>query len=526
MQLSQSIKKRCTRAVLVLGWTAASATALVWITPAVRAQLRPGNEVVASPAVWRAFRPLVIAAGEGNVQQAVRYLRTGNQILRKADVQLQEDSATQLFQTKAHECMQEFDLKSFLALLPEREGAFHYFGFQGEPAEKAYRVRVARGRGFEVDATSARRGFGDSSGVISMRQVHKDDANRYIVHWRSGAGLGALSWSSILAGMEDGLSMLDEPPAKGDVPLVLRVADSFLKSSEPKLGAEDRKVLAQLWGSFPEVAKLLVSIGTTEDVIAGVDPQHNVTQVRLVSRLDVTRLARGYPELAEYFGDLGKLAEVKIRLNDGNGNTLGELSLDTEHMRSRLEFFVRAGKLVPSKTGKVLPDTSPRYEHMRAHLNAHFQSFRVHFYIHDLTTEVVYSEHGTGAALTGRIVHEPKVHVAGAAFGLFPAGMLDWFIPGDMEGYAHAFFKAATRGNEGRGIAWRYRFERPTGGLATLDGSYGMEVLDSALIRFAMAVAAEKVVPDDDQLADLRRLAAAYRDAFDADVVRFGKFGQ
>ena len=120
----------------------------------------------------------------------------------------------------------------------------------------------------------------------------------------------------------------------------------------------------------------------------------------------------------------------------------------------------------------------------------------------------------------------PKVEVSGAAFGLFPAGMLDWFIPGDMEGLTRSFFKAAVEGNEGRGIDWRVRFDRANDALATVDGRVGIEVLDSTLIRLGMALAADKVVPDDDQLSDIRRLAASYRAAFDSDVARFAKYGK
>jgi hypothetical protein len=149
----------------------------------------------------------------------------------------------------------------------------------------------------------------------------------------------------------------------------------------------------------------------------------------------------------------------------------------------------------------------------------------VHFFVKNLVTEIQYRERATGAELSGQVVQMPQIEVKGAAFGFVPTGMLDFFIPDDMQGLAERFFEAAVHGNEGQGIAWRYRFERPQGGLATLDGGVGIEVLDSALIRFAMGIAAKKVVPDDAQLEDIRRLAADYRDAFDLDVERFGKFG-
>lgn len=487
---------------------------------------KPLDDLVESPVVWRAFRPLVIAMGEGDPQRAVRYLREGNRILRNADVNLELDEPTETFRERAHASMQKFDLKSFLALLPERDGDYRYFGFAGEDAGSVYRVRAARGGDFEVHATSKRRRFGDASGVIRMRKRDQEDTGRYIVHWRTGAGFGELSWPSILDGLKDALRMFDERLDPKDTPLVLRAADSFLQKTEPSLDGDDRRILAQAWASFPEVAKLLISVGTTEDVIAGYDAQTGVTHVRLVSRWSIERLGRNYPKLAGYFRDLGKLAKAKILLLDGNGYALGELHLDTEHMRSRLEFFARNGEIVPSKQGKPQPDRKPRFDTMRSYANLHFQAYRVHFYVQNLVTEIRYREKATGAELSAHIRDEPKFTVKGAAFGIFPTGMLDLFIPGDMEGLGRRFFEAAVHGNEGRGIEARYRFERPQGGLATLDGQLGIEVLDSALIRFAMAIAAKRVVPDEKQLDDMRRLAGDYRSAFDADVVRFGKFGR
>lgn len=490
-----------------------------------QAQSPSMDEMVASPAVWRGFRPFVIAAGAGDRERAARYLRAGNEILRKADVLLERDPTALAFQEAAHECMQDFDLKSFLKLLPEQAGAFRYFGYAGAPTKAAYRVWAARGKDFEVGAHTKRRGFGESSGVLSMRKLEHDDSQRYIVRFRTGAGVGDVAWSSILDGASDGLAILDEPAGDEDRPTVLRAAESFLRKRQPRLSAEDLRVMATFWGSFPQVSELLSGLGSADDLIAKVDPETGVTHVRAVSRWEEGRIKRRYPELADYFSDLDKLLETSMRVSDAKGRTLFKLSADTERLRSQVEFFVKAGRIVPSKGKKPLPDEAPHFERMRVHASFHFQAFRLHFRVRDFTTELRYRETPRGAELTGQSLSVPKVSVSGAAFGLFPAGMLDWFIPGDMESLTRSFFKAAVEGNEGRGIEWRLRFDRSDEGLAVVDGRIGLEVLDSALIRMGMALAADKVVPDDDQLEDMRKLAADYRAAFDKDVARFAAYG-
>jgi hypothetical protein len=495
-------------------------------TGVARAAPLAPNDMTASAEFWRGFRPLVIAFGDGDPARAVSYLRAGTAILRKVDANLDRDAATKTFQEKAQDCMEKFDLRSFFKLLPEREGPYRYFAFQGEPTANSYRVWAARGPNIEVNAGSARRGWGQASGLMKMRQVEQDDSGRYLVRWSTGAGFGALNWSSVVAGLSDALRLFDAPSSEGQTPLLLRAAESFLKRTQPSLGPEDRAVLAVLWGSFPEGAQLLAKVASADDVIGARDLATGVTRVSWHSRFSVEKLAEHYPDLADYFKDLGNLAAMKLRLLDAGGNTLFDVSADTARMQSRIETFVRDGKLVPSKQGKPLLDQSARFEKMRAHVNLHFQAFRVHIYVDDLRIEFDYDEHSTGARLTAHVRQTPKIRVSGAAFGMFPTGMLDWFIPGDIEGLARKLLDVATRGNDGQGIAASYRFERPQSGLATFDSSLGFEVLDSALIRFAMGIAAERVVPDEDQTEDIKKLGVAYRDAFDADLVRFSKHGR
>lgn len=482
------------------------------------------NLGVESPVVWRAFQPLVVAFGQGNAQRAVDYLRQGSAIVRKADAHLERDAATETFRKDAVESMEDFDLSGFYKLLPEQAGKFRSFSFAGSVAAKSYKVQAAKGETLEVNARSSRRGFGDSSGSVRMRSITDQDDDRYVVHLRGGVGLGALSWDAILLGLSDAARTF-EAPAEQELPLVLRAADSFIKKTQPKLGARDRRILSGAWGSFPKVADLLLPLGHTDDLIADVDPAAGVTRVTIATRWNLKGMASKYPELAGYFEDLGDLAEAKLRLTDSSGNTLVELHSDTEHARTRIYAFLREGKLVPSREGKPLLDQTPRFEQMVAHFDFHFVLHRVHLYIDDMRIELNYREHAHGAELTARAKQVPKVRAKGAAFGVVPTGMLDWFIPGDIPSLTQRMLKVALRGNDGKGLVTIVRFEQADSGLATFDWSTEWEALDTPLVRFGMAIIADRVVPDEKQEEDIRRLAVDYRDAFDADLERFAKFG-
>lgn len=501
---------------------------------AAHGQPRLGDELVASPAVWRAFRPLVLAMGDGDAARAVSYLREGTALLRKAEGKLERDVPTLAFQTRAVESLEDFDLKAFFQLLPRRDGPFRYFAFEGAPTASAYRFRELSSAAAEVSAASARRGFGDSSSVIRMRHIEAKDDKHYLLQWRGGVGVGPLAWTSLVAGAHDALSMLEErdasPPRTGQpvatLPLILRTADALLKKSQPSLGVEDRRVLAAAWASFPQAAALLTSIGRTDDVVDETTRADGVTRVSWNSRWDAERTAKGYPALTDFFHDLGDLAEARIKLTDANGLTVATIQADTEHMRVRIAAFVKDGKLVPSRNGQPQLDSAPRLEQMRAHVDLHFQAVGIHMYVDDLKVELGLFERGDGAILRANVRRTPKVRVRGAAFGIVPAGMLDWFIPGDIPGLARRMLDVATLGNDGQGIAVSARFVSAVDGRSTVESSGGFEILDTALIRFGMKIAADRVMPDEEANEDIRRLRVAYRDAFFADVERFGKYGR
>jgi hypothetical protein len=162
---------------------------------------------------------------------------------------------------------------------------------------------------------------------------------------------------------------------------------------------------------------------------------------------------------------------------------------------------------------------------MRLTADLHFVLHRIRLNIENLQIDLRYEAHEHGADLHAQSTRVPKVSVSGAAFGLLPTRVLDWFIPGDVESLARHKFEVAAKANGGRGSQIDAHFrEHPEG--ATLELGYETELLDTALIRFCMAVIADAAIPSDDEERDITHLAVDYRDAFDKDLARFAEFGR
>ena len=292
--LSAARRVRCPRLfagalIVTLCWLADSWVGL--------AQPRLGDEVVASPLVWRAFRPAVIALGDRDRERAISYLRASDVLLRKADGPIERDAPTMRFQTRALASLADFDLKDFFELLPERDGPYHAFAFSGVPLERGYRFEVGKGSAFEVNATSARRGFGEASGVVRMRHVEADNKFRYLLAGaRRARRRSARRGPRSAPAREDFVDWLGEHADYMTIPLLLQTADSQLKHMQPALHEEDRRVLASLWGSFPEVSRLLSSVSSVDDVLVARPDTRDSRRFGQVTQLpcwDLPRHARG-----------------------------------------------------------------------------------------------------------------------------------------------------------------------------------------------------------------------------------------
>jgi hypothetical protein len=337
---------------------------------------------------------------------------------------------------------------------------------------------------------------------------------------RSALGLGKLRWESLLNGLIEAGRLLEQPRDK-DVPLVLRAADRYLRTRQSALGTRDRAVLASVWGSFPSIAQLLLPISRTDDLVTESDQAPGVTGLSWATRWDLASMQRKYPELAHYFDALDDIAHARIRLSDAAGNTLLELDSDTEQLETKIRGFLREGRLLARAGGTF---SAASFERMRLTADLHFVLHHIRLSIENLQIDLSYHAHSRGADLRASSTHVPKLSVSGAAFGLLPTRVLDWFIPGDVETLARRMFQVAASARAGRGSILEAHFRESEAG-ATLALDYETELLDTALIRFCMAVIADAAIPSDDEERDITRLAVDYRDAFDSDLARFAKFG-
>lgn len=439
------------------------------------------------------------------------------------------DPATADFTRRALESLQDFDLKGMYELLPVPNGPFRELRVRGGRERDRYVIGQASEAGFEVGPDGTREAPGDTSMVIRSRGVPAPDGDtNYLIQARAGVVIGKIGWPMVMASNRQWLSMIAESknPDPSARPMV--AIRQTAKQANPKLGLEDVELVATLWEAFPRMSYLASALGRIDDVIANEEnATHGATHIRLVLRLDPKRIEATYPELAEYLDDLDTLFNLDLKWVDTQGRTIASLHVDSEHLQARIELYTKDGLIVPFKGGRVFVDapidpsqgplryaTTMRSDFRMMGMYSHMRSGRVDFH---------YEPTARGMELRGRMTHVPTVTVDGAALGFIPSGVIDAFIPGDLQSLITEFLTTACKGNEGRGVALNVRMDQRESGITTVDAKLGFEALNNFLVKLGLRFFNDRVMPNEDVNLELKRLAVDVQGAFAADLERYAR---
>jgi hypothetical protein len=472
-----------------------------------------------SPAMWRAWKPIVSAFGAGDPNAAVKYLQEASRYVRLADAKLARDEKTEEFRTESIKSMKNFDLKGFMELLPYKEGDFKGFAFLGKPGAKSYDVTAVDPNSSTFKQGSKNLPFGNSYGHVKVKKIEHESESRYLLHLSGASGFGPLRWEDFTNGLIEEGKLLEITDAQ--LPIVMQAAMKFVGSRQASLGEKDKRLLASGWGSFPTVGQMMLPISRIEDIVDEAAAKEGVRKLQVVAKWDLPSMKNRYPHFAKYWDALENIADAHFKVDDATGATLITMDLSSERTEIKIGGYVKDGRLVVKSGTGFQP---AQMERMKLTQNLYFVLHRIKLNIENLQVDVSYRTTPTGMRLYATTTRTPKITVGGAAFGLLPTKVLDWFIPGDTESLARRLFEVAAKGNGGKGAVFDATFTESEKG-ATVDIKYDVEVLDSSLIRFCVAVIADASIPSDEVEEDMIKFSVDYRNAFDTDVKRFSKFG-
>lgn len=506
--------------------------ALLWLSvPLLSSSL---TLALSSPdAVRTGWTPLVRLYGRGDAATAVKELRRLTVAYTAALHHTELDKTTRAFVDGLLDDIEDFDLDSFHERLPEQHGETRSLRVRGDLADGKYLVREVSGEEpFEVGLGGPRTELAAMSGVVTSKPGRGyEERPTYLLTGQYGLGVGALSWDATTDAITELARLVSQGKLADDAaaPELSAQTRRLVHALHPRLSDEDLAVLGVLFEAYPELAKMLSRLGTTEDVRTTWHGK-GYQQINVRMRALLERLGEHYPALAKHLGRLDDIARAELRWLDKQGRTLGTAKLDSDKMSFEVQYFIKDGKLLPSRGVQVFEDEPIDYmsdalDGTRTVIDARFKMLGVVVKLHQLVLENWYEPHQSYAEMGTTIRSVPKaIHVEGRALGFLPTGLVDAFIPGNIESITRSFFEVAARGNGKKGVRASLRLgsRGPSAdGVAELRGE--AEALDSFLVKIGLGMVNEKLIPNDKAVREAKQFATALHDAFVRDLARYAR---
>jgi hypothetical protein len=481
-----------------------------------------------TPVVERGWLPVVALAGARDSARAVRTLR---EIARVWGIALRErevDAVTRDFLDRAGGSLQDFNLKRLYELLPEKDGQFHQLSVSASVVGGKYRIGKPSDATFVVGPNGPRQQVGDASLVLRAAPIatHDGDTN-YLMQGRAGIVVGPIAWPMVIDAAQQFLRLFgsagEDPSAR---PMV--ASRQTVLSRNPQLGAEDVEPLATLWEAFPRLANQLASLGGVDDVIAApVTAAPGVKRVRAVLHLDPARMKQRYAKLSAYLTGLDRLLEADARWLDAQDRTFATLHVDSKNLSARLELYTKDGLILPTRGERVFVDqpiaasigTFP----YSVRASANFRVLGVGSQMRGARVDFEHERSERGLELRAKMTQIPVITVSGAALGILPTGVIDMFIPGDIQGLIEKSLATACNGNGGRGITVEARYDGRPEGNATLDGAIVFEAIDNFLVKLGFGYFSDHMLPGADVREDISQLLRDLQSGFSADLERYAR---
>lgn len=478
------------------------------------------------------WQPLVTWWGNGDAQMAVKQMtaqaKVYDAVLHHADI----DKPTQDFVDEALEMLSDFNLEGFHKLLPEERAGFRELWVRGDLKGSTYYVKRADiKQPFKVAVKGPRRGLGEFSEMIraKLNEDKAGDERSYLIGIRGGAGVGKLNWEQTVGAATDfGRIVSNGDPRSGatDHPKPSSQSIATIKKLHPQLASEDLQPLGVLWDAFPTLSATLSQIGHLENVReadTGKGYQHVTVEMRGL----VDRLSEKHPKFAKHMKKLGKIGRFDIVWADDKGRTLMKWFVDSETLVIKNECYLKDGQLLPFQGKKIFADEpvdplSDRLKKTKFVIQARLQLLGVVLNLKNLKGDVFYENKGTymeGGAIINSV---PGVEVDGAALGFVPTGVIDAMIPGNIRSLTLDFFRVAAKGNDKKGVNIMLNMGADTqGGDGVVEAGIDLEALDNYLVKIAIGMVNERLIPPTDVINDAKALLTEIYDGFVADLGKY-----
>jgi hypothetical protein len=409
--------------------------------------------------------------------------------------------------------------------------AWRQFVLRGGRIERDFLLEVQAGTATDwpIDRPVAK--FGQMRGAISLRPS-QEQSDTFLFRSDMEVDVGGLCWDDLVEALAKVIEAVDL--TVHDFPTSAKLPENLEKAVQlrfPKLEGDSLLLMAEWMRAYPNLTALIPCFIIPENLVhrrARVPLMPAWTEVDMVVSLHREYLEYHYPDYASFINSMAGMLEATFVLKDANGNVLLTVMVDTKTFSLSIKAAICQGRLVPKNSaGELL------YEHAAdVHAQAADLCWEGMMLIHvsgielELANLKLYGHYGKWedfAILKWRFCEPPRAKVSGALWGFIPVGVLDFFIPSNLEELATKFLKALANSNGGEGLKMQFSYARgATQGRIVFHVATELE--DSGFFGFLMRIFHSRMLPSPEANAQKIKIIAALLDAWHADFALFARY--
>jgi hypothetical protein len=295
----------------------------------------------------------------------------------------------------------------------------------------------------------------------------------------------------------------------------------------PALGNEDVAVIAPLWAAFPAMWNMLAKTGRVEDVVMATPKAESYRHLTFTFRIDPEVMTKYYPAIAGHLESMGAVTHFNLRFRSAEGELL-RMVLDSETLTASVSGYVQDGFLVPvaddGQPGKPFDTMFTKPWHVDIVGSGNTRILGVTTEMANIRVGMDFTPEADGARMVTSMTEVPSIEVKGRALGIMPTGLIDAFLPTNIDEIMREFMTVACEGNDGKGIYGEISMKHAAGQNGnTLHATASLEAIDNVFIRFGMGIVNDRILPDPAVSLEIRQFLFDTQEAFSQDLESFAK---
>ncbi|RME81122.1 MAG: hypothetical protein D6785_09430 [Planctomycetota bacterium] len=348
--------------------------------------------------------------------------------------------------------------------------------------------------------------------------------NHFLAYYFERMALGKLNPNTIIYGLTSLLSLMEK--GVRDLPEDFEPTEE-MENQFPYLSPGEYFLLHTFSKDMPSMYQKITRYVNIKGISTPMEYKNKeYCQFNLHLSLNMKGIQKDFPHLYAYLRRIKGLIDLKSRMYNDKGQYVGFIRFTTTSFTFHFSYCMHKGRFLPSSNwipynfkGFSPLDMGSQHYTFRNDVRININGIRI--VLRNIVLEETYSHTPTLTKLHLKMTKAPIIQkLDGRAYGVVPIWLIDLLIPSNVEDLLKNFFKVLVKGRKGKGWFLEIRtYAKP--GKNRIELAVGSELLSNGVIKMALKIASDLLIPDKKASQDLVRFGKLFWHAFYSDYISF-----